>query len=316
MTAVPRPRLLAAVPLALALVACGDDDDEGNPTATSQNVVQLAQANPDLATLAEAVAAAGLVETLSGAGPFTVFAPTNAAFAALLGELGLTRQQLLADRPLLTAVLQYHVLSGEVRRAQVPLGRAITPLAGGIFKVDAQGSALVVTDGRNRTARITTPDLSASNGVVHVVDGVLLPADRNVVETAEALPDFSLLVEAIGAAGLAGTLSGPGPFTVFAPTNGAVGALLAELGVTKEQLFADRALLTQVLTYHVIPGRVLKADVVPGPQPATVQGQTFSIDAGLVVTDRRARTARITGTDVLASNGVIHVMDRVILPIP
>jgi uncharacterized surface protein with fasciclin (FAS1) repeats len=138
----------------------------------------------------------------------------------------------------------------------------------------------------------------------------------NVVQAAQATPDLSILVEAVVAADLASTLSGPGPFTVFAPTNAAFAALLTELGVSKADLLADPALLTKVLTYHVLAGRVLKADVVPGTQPATVQGETFSIDASLVVTDKRMRTAHIVATDVLTSNGVIHVLDRVILPAP
>lgn len=307
-------RIFLALPLAMALAACGSDDDDVAPD--QQNIVQLAQGNAELSTLVEAVVAADLASTLSGPGPYTVFAPTNAAFAALLAELGVTKDQLLANRPLLAAVLQYHVLPGNVPKASIPLGKAVTPLQGGIFKIDQQGSDVVITDGRNRTSRITATDVTASNGVVHLVDKVLLPADKNVVETAQGIGDFSVLVEAVVAAVLADTLSGAGPFTVFAPTNAAVASLLGELGMTKDELLGDSALLSRVLTYHVIPGRVLKADVVPGVQPATVQGQTFSIDAGLVITDQRGRTANITTTDVLASNGVIHVIDKVILPSP
>jgi uncharacterized surface protein with fasciclin (FAS1) repeats len=139
---------------------------------------------------------------------------------------------------------------------------------------------------------------------------------QNVVQLAQANPDLSILVEAVTAANLGGTLSGAGPFTVFAPTNAAFAALLTELGVTKAQLLANTALLTKVLTYHVLPARALKADIVPGTQPATVEGETFSISAALVITDKRARTSNITAADVLASNGVIHVVDKVILPSP
>jgi uncharacterized surface protein with fasciclin (FAS1) repeats len=306
-------RYPVALSLAAVLAACGSSSDSNGPT---QNVVQLAQANPDLSILVEAVTAANLGGTLSGAGPFTVFAPTNAAFAGLLTELGVTKAQLLADTTLLTAVLQYHVLGASVMKSQVPLGKAITPLAGGIFKVDQVGSDLVITDGRNRKAKITATDVEATNGVVHLIDHVILPADKNVVQTAQALPDFSILVEAVTAANLGGTLSGAGPFTVFAPTNAAFAGLLTELGVTKAQLLADTALLTKVLTYHVLPARALKADIVPGTQPATVEGETFSISAALVITDKRARTSNITAADVLASNGVIHVIDKVILPSP
>ena len=304
-------RLLLVAVSATFLTACWDDSED-----PPKNIVQVAQADPRFSVLVEAVTAADLVTTLSGTGPFTVFAPTNDAFTALLAELGLTKAQLLADKPLLTAVLQYHVLGSKVPKASVPLGKAITPLAGGIFKIDAVGSALVVTDGRNRTSTISATDVAASNGVIHVVDKVLLPADMDIVQTAQALPDFSILVEAVVAANLQGALSAPGPLTVFAPTNEAFAALLTELGITKDALLADTTLLTKVLTYHVVSGRVLKADVPVGTAITTLQGGTFSVDATLAITDQNARKANIVATDVLTTNGVIHVIDKVILPAP
>ena len=303
-------RYLLAATLISFLAACGGDDD-GPPTITD-----TATSDPRLATLAEALSAAGLAGTLAQPGNFTVFAPTNDAFNRLLAELGVSKQQLFNDRTLLTAVLQYHVLNARVQRAAVPAGKAITPLAGGIFKIDAVGNGLVITDGRNRTANIVETDILTANGVVHVVDRVILPADKNIVQTAQALPQFSILVEAVVAAGLQGALSGTGPLTVFAPTNDAFAALLTELGVTKAQLLADTALLTRVLTYHVVGSRVLKADVPVGPAIGTLQGGTFTVDSTLRITDARSRRAGITGTDVLTSNGVIHVIDRVILPAP
>lgn len=290
------------------LQACGGGDDEHE-----RNIVELAQATPDLSILVEAVVAADLVGTLS-TGSLTVFAPTNAAFAALLTELGVTKAALLADKPLLQAVLAYHVLATRVPSGQVPLGKAITPLSGGVFKVESMGG-LKITDGRNRVSTITATDIQASNGVIHLVDRVLLPANKDIVATAQALPQFSILVEAVVAAGLVPTLQGPGPFTVFAPTDAAFAALLTELGVSKAALLADTALLTKVLTYHVLPGRVLKAEVPVGAAITTVQGETFTIDAGLKITDQNKRVTAIVATDVFASNGVIHVVDRVLLPV-
>jgi uncharacterized surface protein with fasciclin (FAS1) repeats len=296
------------------LTACGGGDEH-------TDVVSLARSNPDLSTLAEAIDAAGLASTLQGPGPFTVFAPTNQAFTNVLAELKLTKAQLFADKPLLTAVLTYHVVSGEIPSSAVPLGRPITTLQKGYFKAEASGTTLQLTDGRNRLSKVTSANVDASNGVVHVVDKVLLPADKTVVGTAVALstsatPEFTLLVEALTAADLVTTLSGTGPFTVFAPTDAAFVALLAELGITKEALFANKPLLTSVLTYHVVPGLVLKAQVPVGSPISTVEGDTFSVNASLAITDQRARSAKITGTDVLASNGVIHVIDKVILPAP
>lgn len=303
---------LTAVSAIALVAACGGSDDDDPPG----NVVQVAQADPRFSILVEAVTAANLATTLSGPGPFTVFAPTDDAFAALLVELGVTKAALLANTSLLTTVLKYHVLPANVPKSAVPLGQAITPLEGGIFKIDQVNADLVVTDGRNRNAKIVAADVPASNGVIHAIDKVLLPADKNIVQTAVATPTFSILVEAVTAAGLGETLSGPGPFTVFAPTDAAFALLLTELGITKEQLLADRALLVKVLTYHVVPGRVLKAAVPVGAPITTVQGGTFSVNPALGITDQRARVANITATDVLASNGVIHVLDRVLLPAP
>lgn len=295
---------------AVALVsACGGSDDD--PPA---NLVQTLQADPQYSILVEAVVAAGLVETLNGSGPFTVFAPTNTAFADLLAELNVTKAELLADTDLLTAVLTYHVLPSSVPRASVPLGRAIATVQGSIFKIDSIGGNLVIIDGRNRPSTIVATDLGASNGVIHTIDTVILPADKTIVETAQAIPDFSILVEAVVAAELVEALSAAGPLTVFAPTNAAFVALLEELGVTKEALLANKPLLTAVLTYHVLDGRVLKADVPVGTAMTTLQGDTFTVDATLTITDQRGRTAGIAATDVMVSNGVIHIIDRVILP--
>ncbi len=309
-----RTLLLTAVAGAAStlLAACGGGDDDLG------DIVAVAQATPDFSILVEAVAAAGLVDTLKGNGPFTVFAPTNAAFAALLVELGVTKDALLADKALLTAVLTYHVLPGKVESTAVAglLGKPITTVQGDIFKVESVGSALKITDGRNRQATITATDIQASNGVIHVIDKVILPANKTIVETAIAsAPEFSILVEAVVAAGLVGTLSGAGPFTVFAPTNAAFAAALTELSLTKDQLLAS-PLLGDILKYHVVSGRVLKADVPVGVGIATVLGttETFQVSSALAITDEVGRVANIAATDVLASNGVIHVIDKVILP--
>ena len=289
------------------LQACGGGDD-----APQRTIVEVAQNTPDLSILVEAVLAADLAPTLS-TGTLTVFAPTNAAFAALLAELGITKEALLANKPLLTAVLTYHVLGSTVVRADVPVGKAVTSVGGGFFKIESSGG-LRITDGRNRVSHITATDIPARNGVVHLVDRVLLPANQDIVATAQALPDFSILVEAVVAAGLVETLQGAGPFTVFAPTNAAFAALLAELGLSKAALLADTALLTKVLTYHVVGARVLKAEVPVGSAIATVQGQTFSVDASLKITDQKQRSTTIVATDVFTTNGVIHAVDRVLLP--
>jgi transforming growth factor-beta-induced protein len=288
------------------------------PPAPLPNIVQIAQSVPDFSILVEAVVAAGLVDTLSGPGPFTVFAPNNAAFVALLGELGLSKEMLLANKPLLSAVLTYHVLPGKVLAADITEGAQAATLQGQLFKLGLAGGANI-TDAQGRKAHIVATDVAASNGVIHVIDTVILPQTKNIVEIAVGVADFSILVEAVLAADLQGTLSGPGPFTVFAPTNAAFAALLGELGVSKAQLLADKALLSAVLTYHVLPAKVLAKDVTNGAMPTTVQGQKFTLDKdakSLEIRDARGREANVIATDVQAVNGVIHVIDKVLLPKP
>ncbi|MBK9036872.1 MAG: fasciclin domain-containing protein [Myxococcales bacterium] len=313
-----------------SLAACGDSDDPVIDPPGPVSIVETAQATPSLSTLVAAVQFASddgdLVDLLAAPGALTVFAPTNAAFDALAVELtgnaGATGADLLteANKPLLRTVLTYHVLTAEVGSAAIPFGMPITTAEGSIFKIEP-GPPPTITDGRNRTAAITAVDIDATNGVVHLIDRVILPADQNIVERAQGLAagdpaEFTILVEAVVAAGLVDTLSGPGPFTVFAPTDAAFAALLTELGVTKEALLADTALLTRVLTYHVVAAQVLEAQVPVNMAITTVETGTFTVDGDLRITDGRDRVANIVGTDVFATNGVIHVLDRVILPAP
>ena len=251
-----------------------------------------------------------------------MFAPTNAAFDALAAELlgtGKTATDLLvpANKDLVRTVLQYHVLGAVVPKAAIPFGKPIDPLLEGkdVFKIDMVGGKIIINDGRNRKSEVTATDIAARNGVVHVINKVLLPADKDIVETALALkPEFSILVEAVVAADLASALKGIGPLTVLAPTNDAFAALLAELKISKAALLADKPLLVSVLTYHVIPGLILKADVPLQVPVKTLQGDTLTVDSSFKITDQRGRTSALISTDVLAKNGVIHVIDRVILP--
>lgn len=300
-------KLSLASGVALSLSACGGGDEH--------DIVDVLSDYPEYSLLVEAVQAAGLVDTLKGRGPFTVFAPNNVAFGNALTELGLTKTQLFDNKPLLTAVLTYHVLAARVPAADIPFGRAITTVETGIFKIDSAAGGPVITDERNRESKIIRTNLFASNGVIHGIDTVILPGDKDIVDTALArAPEFSTLVAAVQAAGLESTLRGAGPFTVFAPTNAAFTAALSELGVSKEDLFANTELLTQILTYHVVPARVLKAEVPLNTNITTVEGTAFQVNNGLQIVDALGRTANIRTTDVLTSNGVIHVIDNVILP--
>ena len=326
---------LSCAILATLLAACGDGDKAATPDApvtpdapALKSIVGVAAEVPTLSTLVAAVQFASdnndLVTLLSNPGTLTVFAPSNAAFDALAVELTGTATakgpDLLtaANKPLLRTVLQYHVLTTTVKAAGIPFGKAITSAEGSIFKID-MGTPPKITDGRNRLANITSTDVAASNGVVHLIDKVILPANKDIVETAQAAAaanpaQFTLLVEAVIAADLVTTLKGTGPFTVFAPTDAAFAAVLMERGLTKAQLFGNKPLLTKILTYHVVEGRVLKADVPVGPSIPTVETGTFKVSAALKITDANNRESAIVGTDILTKNGVIHTIDKVLLP--
>jgi len=330
-------RYFTALTATALLAACGSDNHEPTPAAPV-SILATAQATADLSSLVAAVQFASdnndLVNLLGSAGTLTVFAPTNAAFdklaQTLTGNANARGPDILvpANKALVKAVLQYHVLTSVVKAADIPFGKAITPAGGGFFKIDVVAAKPVITDGRNRKANITATDITASNGIVHLIDAVLLPADKTIVQTAIAsAPEFTSLVAALQFASndgdLVTTLSGTGPFTVFAPTNAAFDALAKELTgnatATGPDLLtpANKALLRSVLTYHVVAARVLKADITVNVPITTVQGRTFVIQAtaaGVAITDGRNRVSNITATDVLNSNGVIHVIDKVILP--
>ena len=281
---------------------------------TDKDIVDIAAGNPDFSILVAAVKAAGLVDTLKGKGPFTLFAPTNMAFAALLKELNLTADALLANKPLLTQVLTYHVLNSRSLASDLTDGLAAASVEGQPITFKRSDGGLTLVDARGRTSKVVLANVQASNGVVHAIDKVILPTDKNLVQLAQGVPQLSILVEAVVAADLAGVLSGPGPFTVFAPTNDAFVALLGELGVSKAGLLANKALLTKVLTYHVVPAQVLSSGI-PFDKPITsVQGQTFTIAKTLKISDQNGRQSNIIATDVAASNGVVHLIDKVILP--
>ncbi len=273
------------------------------------SIAEIAAGDPNFSTLVAALDAAGLVETLAGEGTFTVFAPTNDAFAALPEG---TVEALLEDpQGDLTDILLYHVVDGVARAADVVGMTEATTLNGAPI-------AIAVVDGSvqlNESVNVVTTDIEASNGVIHVIDAVLLPPaaepTASIAEIAAGDPNFSTLVAALDAAGLVETLAGEGTFTVFAPTNDAFAALPEG---TVETLLADPSGdLTQILLYHVLGTRAEAADVVNLTSATTLQGSEISIavvDGGVVLND----AVRVTTTDIMATNGVIHVIDAVLLP--
>ncbi|KNZ34163.1 MAG: hypothetical protein AD742_01800 [Methylibium sp. NZG] len=315
---------LTALLFVSILAACGGSDDDAPPPGT----IATEATGRGFTALVAAADKAGLVPALSSStSSLTVFAPTDAAFNSLATTLGFANAGAMVtalDGPTLAKILQYHVLPTRKTAADLVAGGATQPTlytfegAATTLALDAT-AGVKITDEVLTQATVVTADVPASNGVIHAIDKVLVPPGvLNVVQMAQLNPTFSVLVEGVVAANLATTLSGAGPFTVFAPTNAAFTAALAELNLTKAQLLASPS-LGGILTYHVLAGNVRAADVVALPKPAsvtTLQGTAFTVGTTLQITDARARTANLAATDVIASNGVIHVIDRVILPAP
>jgi uncharacterized surface protein with fasciclin (FAS1) repeats len=266
--------------------------------AAAKDIVDTAVAAGQFETLVTAVKAAGLVETLKSDGPFTVFAPTDEAFAKLPKG---TIKALLADPDRLGAILKYHVVPGRVMAADVvKLSSAKTAL-GQSLNIKSSGGVMV------GNANVVKTDIETSNGVIHVIDTVLIPAN-DIIETARTVGSFKTLLAALEAADLTSALQGDGPFTVFAPTDEAFAKLPKG---TVESLLNDIPKLQSILTYHVVAGKVMASDVVNLSEAKTLQGQSVRIDASSGV---KINTARVVKADVAAENGVIHVIDAVLLP--
>ena len=283
----------------VALAALSDRSD-------GRDIVETAIGAGQFNTLATALEAAGLVDALQGEGPFTVFAPTDEAFAKLPEG---TLDELLKpeNRDTLRLILTYHVVSGKVKAADVVGLNAADTLSG-------QRVSIAVNDGTvrlNDRARVTRVDVEATNGVIHILDSVLMPNTKDILETAADTGDFTTLAGAIRAAGLVSTLQGDGPFTVFAPTDEAFARVPAE---TLNSLMQpeNREQLIAVLTYHVVPGRVYADRAKSEGRAETVQGSFLTIRERSG--DVRINNAKLIKADMDTTNGVIHVIDTVLIP--
>lgn len=299
--------------LLLGLVACDDDDD----MMDSQNIVELASDDEDLSILVDALAEADLATTLEGDGPFTVFAPTNTAFQALLdsNDDWNTLQDIPGD--LLEDVLLFHVLGGEF--ASTDLNNSyITTFSTAfdeqvVLQVDVNGGVTF-----NGSAEPIVTDIDANNGLVHKIDEVMLPP--NIVDLASNNDNFSSLVAALTdsrhTTDFVSLLTGTGPYTVFAPTNAAFQALLDSNDDWDSLADIDIATLEAVLTYHVVDGANVQSDQLTDDQSITTLGGDLTTDLsdGAKLETTSGQSVDITLTDVQGTNGVIHVVDEVLLP--
>jgi transforming growth factor-beta-induced protein len=270
------------------------------------NVVDIAVSNPNFSTLVSALVKADLADVLATPGTFTVFAPTNAAFEALFNDLGVAGLDDLSAEAL-EPILLYHVFGVKKSSSMITDGyySTLSPAQGSYV------SLLINTSGGvklNNSAMVTAANIEATNGVIHVIDEVILPP--NVVEIAINNPTFSTLVEAVVKAELVETLSGTGPFTVFAPTNDAFSALFSALPVTGIVDLSKEA-LTPILLYHVVAGNVESSQLING-NVTTVGGSNITIALGNPPTVNG--TSQIVVVDVQGTNGIVHAITEVLLP--
>lgn len=299
-------------------ISCSSNEDE---PVMSQTAYAIASRDANLSSLKAAIDKAGLAQTLDGTGTYTIFAPSNAAFATFLQANGFAS---LNDVPVaaLKEILLNHVLASKVTSSEITTGYVSTLAKGGASATRNLSMFINKTSSGvkiNGVANVTTADIMATNGVIHKTDAVIgLPT---VVTHALANANFTTLVAALTRSdmpnfvGILGGTAGS-PFTVFAPTNGAFGSLLTELGLSG---LGDipQATLESVLKYHVVAGaNVASTDLVNNMTVTTFQGGTFTITTtgGAKIKDGQGRTTNIILTDVQCSNGIVHAIDKVLLP--
>ncbi|MEM8967528.1 MAG: fasciclin domain-containing protein [Bacteroidota bacterium] len=315
-------RLTGALSLSLLFLASCDDDDNGgdmpDPEPT-QNIVEIAQGDDRFDILVEAVVAAELDDDLSGAGPFTVFAPTDAAFEALLaGADGIDALEDISQESLIQ-ILQYHVASGKTLSTDLSDGQTVpTLLSGSSLTIGVTGGSVTVND-----ANVAVADIEATNGVIHAIDQVLVPegfviepAAQTIAEIAAGNESLSLLVDALGR--VPSLLDAAGDetamLTVFAPTNDAFAALLTTLTDATGNTFASLDdvpdyVLERVLQYHILGSPKTAAELTDSE--ATLEGSSISVDGTVL----NGSVNVVDGlADISASNGVVHVIDAVLVP--
>lgn len=322
--------LLVGLSAGLTLTGCDRVDPLGDPTPipAQRGFVDIIASDRNFSRLAQAVVKANIGSTVLSGQNLTLFAPNNAAFAAAgIDSAAIARM----DVATITAVLRSHVLSTAVRSSDIPEGinRETATLGGPVYVSKFNfGTPAVAVNG----VRVTTPDITATNGVMHIIDNVIIPPAGNIVSIVQGNPNFTFLLAAVQRAGLAADLSAPGPITVFAPTDEAFRTTtpfrtLADINA------APPATLAAILRYHVTPGRVYTTNFVPEAFPVaggipvsssaarpgritTLAGSTINVSGDLRLTGLGNGTdaARITRANVSATNGVVHVIDRVLLP--
>lgn len=306
--------------LSLSVMACSNDDEGGDVITPTNTIADFVENNPDYSNLNAALEVAGLKNTLAGSTNYTVFAPNNAAFNEFLSANGFANLDAVPEE-VLTQVLLNHVLEGEIFAADLSTGyisssSTLSPGGNNLSMYINVGDDVVI----NGESTVTSANVEVDNGVIHAVDAVIgLP---DITTFALADPNFEILVAALTREDdfpfveTLQTQEDPAPFTVFAPTNEAFVALLDELQVESlDDIPTD--VLASTLSYHVVTGaNVRSEDITDGQVVSTFETGEFTINTenGVVITDENDRETNVIATDVQATNGVIHVVDQVLLP--
>lgn len=321
--------LFPAIAATGLLMGCEKTDpfDSASTTPAPKSIVDLITSDRNFSRLAQAVTKANLASSLGGAN-LTVFAPNNAAFAAAgLDSAAIAK----ADPTALGNILKYHLLNTTVRSSDIPVGlnKETATLNGTAYVSKFNfGTPAIAVNG----VRVTLADVVATNGIVHVVDNVLMPPTGSIVDAVSGNPNFTFLLAAVTRANLASALAAAGPLTVFAPTNDAFINTTPYKTIAQINAAAP-ADLAAILTYHVTPGRVFTTNFVPEAYPVTggivvsgdatkpgklttLAGKTINVSGDLKLTGLGNGTdaASITKANTTISNGVVHAIDRVLLP--
>ena len=292
--------------LALGMVVLATAVLPAAAKTTELDIIETASQAGQFETLIAAVQAGGLEETLRQPGPFTVFAPSDAAFAKLPAG---TVESLLKpeNRDQLVGVLTYHVVPGNVPASQVVTSTGAPTANGQMINFGRNPAGQVTVDG----AQIVRTDIRCKNGVIHVIDAVILPSSDNLVVTADRAGKFKTLLAAAKSAGLDGTLAKDGPYTIFAPTDQAFEKLGNEK-IVELLRPENKETLIAILKHHVVKGRVYSPNAAAKGTAKTLQGTQLPIKANKAGVN--VGNAKIIATDIDASNGVIHVVDTVLIP--
>jgi uncharacterized surface protein with fasciclin (FAS1) repeats len=296
-----RVSLLAITALALITVSCNDDEPDTQPNPT---ITDLVVNDPNFSILEAAVVKANLADALATSNPITVFAPDNAAFTAA----GIT-EAAIASLPVsrVDSILKYHVHPGFVTASDVPASNAITTLLGTQLYASNNANGVFFNG-----IGVKQANVQAANGVVHVINNVLIPPTRTIAQIAAGDTSFSFLVAAVTRAGLLSAISGAGKFTVFAPTNAAFRAA----GIT-DIAALPQATVETVVKYHVLTTNVFASDLINNANVPTLQGGNLLVNtapARVKIATSAAVSSNVTAANIAATNGVVHVIDRVLLP--